>query len=86
MNNAASSPRSLSQIEGQLSHDQPHCNGSSIDSPLKLFSKAKNKINKIFQEIGVYLGEASSFLQEKCFVSEELANEIDKYSEEVKMS
>ncbi|XP_046850405.1 mitofusin-2-like [Xenia sp. Carnegie-2017] len=84
MKNAASSRRSLSQIEGQLSHGQPHCNGSSIDSPLKLFSKAKNKINKIFQEIGVYLGEASSFLQEKCFVSEKLANEIDKYSEEVK--
>ncbi|XP_046850404.1 mitofusin-2-like isoform X2 [Xenia sp. Carnegie-2017] len=84
MKNAASSRRSLSQIEGQLSHGQPHCNGSSIDSPLKLFSKAKNKINKIFQEIGVYLGEASSFLQEKCFVSEKLASEIDKYSEEVK--
>ena len=86
MKNVTSSSRSLSQIEGQLSHGQTYCNGSHIDSPLKLFSKAKNEIIKIFQEIGVYLGEASSFLQEKCFVSEEFANEIDKYSEEVKMS
>ena len=54
-----------------------------MDSPLQLFSKAKSKINKTFQEIAGYFTEASSFLEEKCYISEEFVNEVDKSSNEV---
>ncbi len=70
----------MSHIERQRSL---HEHGNGMDSPLQLFSKAKSKINKTFQEIAGYLEEASSFLEEKCYISEEFVNEVDKSSNEV---
>ena len=71
----------MSHIDRQRSLHGEHGNG--IDSPLQLFSKAKSKINKTFQEIAGYFKEASSFLEEKCYISEEFVNEVDKSSNEV---
>jgi hypothetical protein len=70
----------MSHIQRQRSHDD---HGNGVDSPLQLFSKAKSKINKTFQEIAGYLEEASSFLEEKCYISEEFVGEVDKSSNEV---
>ena len=74
----------MSHIEKQrsLHHGE---NGNGMDSPLQLFSKAKGKINKTFQEIAAYLEEAFSFLDEKCYVSEEFVAEVDKCSNEVRI-
>ncbi|XP_028394078.1 mitofusin-2-like [Dendronephthya gigantea] len=80
--NGNNSRRSMSHIERQRSLLQDHANG--VESPLQLFSKAKSKINKTFQEIASYLGEASTFLEEKCYVSDEFVKEVDSSSNEVK--
>ena len=80
MQNGNNPRRSMSHIERQRSLHGEH---ASMDSPLQLFSKAKSKINKTFQEIAGYFTEASSFLEENCYISEEFVNEVDKSSNEV---
>ena len=82
MQNGSNARRSMSHIERQRSLAQGDL-GNGVDSPLQLFSKAKSKINKTFQEIAGYLEEASSFLEEKCYISEEFVSEVDKSSNEV---
>ena len=54
----------------------PNEDGNESRSPLQLFSKAKTKINKTFQEIASYLAEASSFLQNNCHFSDEFMEGI----------
>lgn len=79
MQNGGNSRRSMIHLGRERSLQGEH----DLESPLQLFSKAKTKINKIFQEITGYLEEASSFLEEKCYVSEEFVDEVDKSSNEV---
>ena len=81
MQSESNARRSMSHIERQRSLQGEHANG--VNSPLQLFSKAKSKINKTFQDIAAYLDEASSFLEERCYISEEFVNEVDKSSNEV---
>lgn len=79
MKSGTNSRRSLSHIEGQRSLQD----GNGFDSPLQLFTNAKRKINKTFQDIAGYLKEASSFLEEKCHISEEFVKDVDYSSNEV---
>lgn len=79
MKNGGSSRRSMSHIEGQRSLQE----GNGFASPLQLFTNAKRKINKTFLEIAGYLKEASSFLEEKCHISEEFVKDVDNSSNEV---
>lgn len=73
--------RSMSHIDGPRGLQGDHSGG--MQSPLQLFSKAKSKINKTFQEIASYLGEASAFLEKECYISEEFVKEVDSSSNEV---
>ncbi|XP_036369654.1 mitofusin-2 isoform X1 [Octopus sinensis] len=55
---------------------------SSAPSPLKLFGQAKKRINDIFREIGEYIYECDTFVQETLKVAQDLVT--DDYAERVK--
>lgn len=75
------SRRSMSHMDRQIGLQGEQMN--ELGSPLQLFSRAKSKINKTFQEIASYLQEASIFLEEKCYVSPEFVKEVKISGNEV---